>query len=283
MKKASLFIGLLLITSVLSRAQSPWLNDAEPSLVVLEVLRPDLNEESGGFSVAAFITGRYAVGNQIRLVAELPISHRARVEDNGRMASAHTVLGNSYLGAELHGLFKQGVTRKSFLEFGVRIPILPEPSFPDRLGSFTGIIAARDRFDAFTSKFSSVKALMNLVIEADDVFSLRVRTGPSYLIYTGDEPEDLFSADRDNELYFQYALQLWFRTQIVTAAFGITGLHLATEDGSFGDRTLHQFSGLVQGNFDRIQPGLFLRVPLEENIITIFPFVYGVLLNVKLP
>lgn len=234
-------------------AQSIWLEPQSDRAVYLEVLKPSFE----GFDFSFFTTSwywsvRWPLRGNILLVAEVPFSN-ASVEDTDMSGTA---FGNVYLGIEGGGSESPIVG-----EIGVRVPLAPsegDGGFAAEVSAFADLV---DRWEAFQSDVLSVHGAVNYRSRATPGLGLRVRVAPVLWIDTGDVLSD------DVEFWALYSAQAWYDGEKVTAGAGFSGRLLVTEDDAdFGERTFHQIGMFVSLLFDRFQPGVQLRIPLDEDL-----------------
>ncbi len=156
MKKALLLLLMAGLWAEISYAQSPWLSDTRQSAVSIEWDKPvfddrtyDQNDVTGASSVL-FLTGRVKTGENLRFVAELPLSHFGYKNNNPFGGDDNsTSLGNIYAGS-IFDLNMKNPDAHSFIELGVRIPTSSSPRDDERFGSNTGRFSELDRREAFS-------------------------------------------------------------------------------------------------------------------------------------
>lgn len=267
---------LLLLTAGLSyssAAQSPWLSRTYPNSVSIEWYKPVFNPPSGNdnitfFSSVLFVTGRYQATENLWLVGDLPFSHWEYEDPDGVDTQApHTTLGNVYLGGEYHFPDRPGPF-SYFAEFGLRLPTLAEPDFPDKRGAFTGYYTAKDRRGAFFHDLLPLTGMGNLLYHVNDVFTLRLRGGFAHWIYTGD------ATRRGNRLFLAQSVQAHFQTRELSGHFGITGRYDVDTDDD-----ITQLQAGLSRSFNGWTGTFYLRRPLEGDS---FVRVYGVTIDIAM-
>lgn len=244
-------LGILiaLMIGTPAAAQSVWLGPDREAEVALEVLRPDFD---GGdvtfFSSAVFLSGRYPLSDAVDVVAEIPITHFGVDGPSG--ADSETALGNPYLGVELGP--HEGST---FGELGVRLPVAAE----DNRGLSTGFLSDRDRWGAFLGDVLTIRGAVNYLHREPSGFRVRLHGGPSIWVYTGDDGGDSM------ELLADYGAHAWYAASAqVHLSAGVTGRIIVSEgDIDFVDRMINQFGLAVIGRFERVHPGLHVRIPFD--------------------
>jgi len=247
----TIILGLLiaLMIGTPAAAQSVWLGPGREAEVALEVLRPDFD---GGnvtlLSSSVFLSGRYPLAEAIDVVAELPISHFGT--DGPVGTDSETALGNPYIGVELGS--HEGST---FGELGMRLPVVSG----DNDGLVTGFFSDRDRWGAFFEDALTIRGALNYLHRASSGFRVRLHGGPSIWVYTNDDGGD------NMELLANYGAHAWYAaSEQVYLSAGLTGRIIVSEgDIDFADRMINQFGLAVIGRFERVHPGLHVRVPFD--------------------
>lgn len=252
-------------------AQSLWLVPHSDRAVYLEILKPSFDDgDDFTFTTSAlFLSGRFAVGDNMVLVGEVPFANAGvDVEDFDESESA---VGNIYLGAEF-----RGTDSPVFGELGVRLPLTKDP---DYFGEVFWYMDSVDRWEAFLNDIASVHAAFNYQYKAPSGLGIRGRVAPVLWIDTGEGP----IAD-DVEFFALYSAQAWFEAANVAVGGGFSGRALLSEgDLDFGERTWHQF--VLAGSFGlgRWWPGVQIRLPLDEDLTNVLDVVFGLSLGVQLP
>ncbi len=248
-------------------AQSFWLEPLDDRALYLEALKPSFEDRDLTFASSAwYLSARWAVNENVRLVGELPFAHAAfkDFDDTGENA-----IGNPYAGVEFGGANTQ-----SFGEFGVRLPLASEDNLATETGAFTDFV---DRFEAFLPDILSLVLAGNYRYTSPGGFALRARLAPVLWLDTGDTLAD------DTELWVLYSALAWYEGDIIGAGGGLSGRFLATEgDLDFGERTFHQLGLFANLTLGRWMPGLQLRFPLDDDLREIIDTVLSLSLGFKL-
>lgn len=261
-------------------AQSPWLSDTRLSSISIEWDKPlfddrtlDRDVVTGATSVM-FITGRFRVGDNFRLVGELPISHFGFEDTNPAGDDNSTVIGNIYAG----GIFDINMGNPNshmFVELGVRVPTAPE-SISDRFGGFTGMLSENERLEAFTTDSWAIPLIGNYVTSVSGPFAMKFRLGTVYDILV----DDLDSFD--NEWHLLYGLTGLYRESTVEAYLGFSGRNrYVGNDADFFDDGLTQLRAGIARPFRNITPGVYVRKPLGENYNQLVDFAYGISIEIR--
>jgi hypothetical protein len=184
-------------------------------------------------------------------------------------------LANPYVGLD----WRNG--EKSFLELGLVLPAIDQASFADLAGP--GAIAISfltnlDRPEYFIPDFLSVRALQNLVIENDDqTVQARLRIGPVLAINTGDS-----GFSDDTELLSNIDAFVWYVDDRFEIGGGFTNDFVLTDEGSAADRSQSTVGAAAFFTFDQIEPGLSLRVPLDEDASELLNYTFGLTARIPL-
>lgn len=256
-------------------AQSIWADRSHNKTIALEILKPNL---AGDFydnttfpTAAMFFSLRLPINNRLNVVGEFPLAHAGVDYRSGffEFDESETGIGNPYVGLEL--LNKNSTF---FTEIGARAPLAPESNLGTTVGLFADFI---DRSEAFFPDVLSVIAAQNYRYQAPSGFTMRLRGGPSFWIYTGDE--DL---DEDVELFLLYSAQAGYESHNVSLLGGVSGRMIVTEsDLNIGERTLHQFGASASVDLGRVRPGVQFRLPVDEDFGDFLDSVFGVNLAIE--
>jgi hypothetical protein len=251
-------LGLALASP--ASAQSPYLDRGRDRTVLLEVLKPSFDVEDGpDFPTSTWFLGaRLPAASQTRVVLELPW---AIYEEEDFSAAT---IGNPYLGLE-YGAAHSG----PFGEFGLRPPLAS--SEDDVVASLSGILSDVDRWEAFWPDVIPVTAACNYRHEDPAGLRLRGRLGGSLWI-----PEH----GGDVELFALFGGWAGYESRMVRVGGGWSGRALLTDEGVFGDQTLHhQLSAAVDVGSGRFRPGAHLRLPLNSDLSDTVSLAYGISLG----
>lgn len=255
------------LVPVVASAQSLWLDQSRAPGVSIEALKPsfDNGDDITFFSAAYFASARVPLTQRLNLTAELPISHFGI--DSDVLDNSDTEVGNPYLGLEIG-------TRESnlFGEVGVRVPLDGNDNT-----LLSGFASDLDRWEAFFGDVLSFTGQGNYWYRIpESSFSVRLRGGSNLWVYTNDDRAD------DVDLFANYGAQLWYHAPRVRVGAGATGRALLTEDGSFEERTTHQLGLSAIGEFQRVQPGVHFRLPVDDTYDDVVDYVVGLSLTVPI-
>ncbi len=234
------------------------------------------NDDTGSFTSTnsgwvVFGALRLPVSGKILFVGELPFVHGSSETKSNFYNDSETqsFLGNPYLGFEI-----QDRTGAFTTEVGLRVPVTPEDKF---LGVLTGIYTEYDRFEAFLPDNLSVMTLTNYRYRGPSGFALKLRGGPSLLIYTGKD-----NLGDDVELFISYSAQAGYESERFSVVGGVTGRALLTEEGGgFDERSVHQLGFNASVGLGKARPGVHFRLPLDENLKDTLDAVAGINLGVQ--
>jgi len=252
-------------------AQSIWLEPLGDKEINLEIIKPAFNEDGyldadfTTFTLTYFLSGRFAFGENSRIVGELPLAHAATDDGN----DSDTAVGNLYLGAEF-GQVRSGIQG----DVGVRIPTASTDNIASIVGAFSDYV---DRVEAFLPEVLSVIAAGKYKYRSSEGVGLGVRLAPVLWIDTGDGGGD------STELFVLYSLMAWYESEVVGIGGGFSGRFFATvSDADFGQRTNHQLGVFANLTLGRWLPGVQLRVPLDEDLKDLLATEISFSIGVKL-
>lgn len=283
-------IVLISLSAFPAQGQSLWTRPYTPNQVAVEFLKPSLDtaapEDRSVFTSAMFVSGTFLLSAQTALAVDVPVAHynstiqapAGAAPGGGAATSAplglnlpsgpatirQTAIGNPYVGLAL-----APATVPFLVEAGVRLPLASSQSVARGLGQLT----AFDRNEAFAKDVLSGQLLLNYRLGLSRKLSLRLRGGALGLVDT--------QAD-SNHLVARYSAQAWYEGNRLILGTGVTGRAPVGDSGRFTDRGIHHVGGTVLANFDVVQPGLLLQVPLDATLSDVVSVVWGVTLSVSL-
>ena len=261
---ASAVIGVLGLSGP-AAAQEMWLGPTHGGSLAIEVAHvhfsdPDLGPAQSSASAAVFLTARIPLWQRTALVIELPAARGSFSSWDETMSDF--AIGNPYVGVE----GGQSGT-KWFGEAGVRLPIMSETKIASAL---VGMASDLDRMEAFLPDVAAVSAYLNGRSGGATGFRIRMRVGPLLDIPTR-------SGMGDAELFGAYALQVGVASKGVEIFTGVTGRMLITQDAS--NQLTDQFVSSLHLNLGRVEPGVDIRVPLDNGQPDLIGSVFGVSLR----
>ncbi len=258
-------IGCLLLVVGPARAQTPAIaRDTLPRLT-LELSKPfDTDGELGGMASVLYASVRLPTSRGVAFLAEVPVAFGGLRYDE----EAGTRLGNPYLAVEL-GRPGSAVS----LELGGRAPLIgAEPNSGILVGMFSDV----ERYSAFAPQYAALSGIMNVGARSAAGVGFRARVGPELLLYTGDEHQD------KSETMLYYAGELSRESGPLTAFVRAGGTAILSEEGSFGERSLHQLGVGASYDFGGVRPGLIARFPLDHDMKDMLKYVIGLTVQVPL-
>lgn len=254
-------------------AQSLWMQRDGDHTVMLEMLRPNIEDvNSELLSGAFFLSGRTRVSSGISLVGELPYLHHSSsflgTDINGfeiTVETSSSTIGNPYVGMEA----RLG-SGPAFLEVGGRPPLASneENYYGEPNAVLTGFLSDVTRMGAFLPDVASLQVGINLREVTDSKIAYRARLSPTVLIPT--EGNGL-----DPELFAMYSFQIGYHGSLARIGAGMSGQALVTEDyGNLGSRTRNRLE--VHADFlpGPIRPGLDFQLPMGSEA-SLVPVVVG--------
>ena len=231
------------------------------------------------------LSGQYPISAHARLVADLPISRFGIDDEDAGEADgvSGTKVGNPYLGA--HARFGDGLAAGG----GVRLPLASTPddfdtreerrqSIVDALALQAGSISDLGRVEAFGPETFTARGYGEYTARSDEGLAGRLRTGLSLFVPTED------TDTQENVVLFDYGGRAWYDgdpLRVGVRLGGRTNLN-ADEEESFGERSIYFLGAALQAQFERVRPGLTLRVPLSEEPSEVLDYALGLSLTVDL-
>jgi hypothetical protein len=232
-------------------AESIWLEPNRGDEIRLEAVLPNiLDSEFTTFSMAWFLSGYVAVGDNLYLSADIPYAKFSSDRNNASSSS----IGNPYLGLNV------GRNDSGFMgEFGVRLPLASSKES----AVWTGLaIEQVDRPEAFIRDFASIVLGANYRYRSQEGFGMRLRLAPILWFYTGDS-----NYNDGVEAWIAYSAQFLYISGPVSFGGGFTGRYLATSDGNgFGESSLNEFDVFLNLDYGLMKPSARLRIPLDEDL-----------------
>jgi hypothetical protein len=267
--RAAAVLALIGPWPVVAQAQSNWLDSRSGGSVNLEALKPMFKEDGFSFaSSALYLSGRWAVSDAATIVAELPFAHGGF--DSDFVSESDNTVGNLYLGAELRG-------RESRVSgaLGVRLPFAAD----DNLATAVGLSADPvDRMEAFLPDVLSLHGAVGYEYRAPTGLAVTAQLSPILWFDVGDALVD------DMELIVGYGAKIGYVGEAYAVSAGFSGRGVITEEeGSFADRTLHQLVLGASLTLDRYQPGVQLRLPLDDDVRDLVDLAIGLSFGVRFP
>lgn len=269
---AALAVLLLLALPSASQAQSLWSTPYVPDQITLEVLQPTLqsapSEDISVLTGASTLWGSYLITDRMTVVAGMPVArYQSTRAGEPPTDVTETQIGNPYVGLGVSS------TRVPLLvELGVRLPLASEAALATRAGQATDL-AHRE---AFAPDLFAAQIIANTRWGWTRRFGFRFRGGPLLTTPTQDVPGT-------TEVYARYGVQAWQEGDRLVAGVGLAGRALLSErGGSFTDRTTHQATGTLIWNLPPVQPGLLIRLPINEPDGAGVDVVVGLTLSVTL-
>ena len=261
---ASAILGLTAAT--VASAQTIWTPIEHRLSVNVEALHPrfklDQDAEASALSGAVFLTGTIPVAAHGMLVIELPFA-RSSIAVAGE-SSSNSSLGNPYVGLQVSA----GTASRGFVgELGIRPPVVGDN---DAEAGTTGVFTDLDRQEAFINNLTAFSGAANVYARGGHTMG-RLRLGLT---------EQFLGQDVvDYETILNYGALGSVDVDRLRVGAALTGRYLLTESGSFGDRSFHHAAASVSVLFDQLRPGLFVRVPFDEDIRDLVSSTFGITLE----
>ncbi len=274
MRTYSLLVGLavclsgaLLFVSPL-QAQSIWVKYDNRSTFAVEVLKGNYATDMTFATSAVFATLALPFSERVTFWGELPLAHAGLEETD----QSETALGNPYLGLQV-----RFPNESWFVDVGLRFPAAPDVDQASFLAASTGIFTDPvDRQEAFLPDVLPVTAALNFTPRNASGLTLRLRSGSFIWIPTSGQDED------DTEWGVLVSGQLWYEGSQVRVGGGLSSRIMVSQKGNFGERSVHQFGLNADLLLHRFRPGVYFRLPLDDDWNDQVDFVFGLKFDVPL-
>lgn len=262
---AIIIVLLILAGAPVTQAQHYWMNPVEKDYISLEIDKPHFDSEADKAAFGTMVwyfSGQYYFNKRFAFTTEVPLSIYKPSADSVHLSS-ETAIGNIYIGVMYNDPEREGNKFRGHV--GFRLPLAPVDSYRATLiGTYTSF----DRFEAFARDYATLSFAGTFVLKPTETFAVDFSIGGNQLMPTGEQNGTDFFLD-----YNVYARN-YFEPFIVGA--GIAGKVITSESGSFEERSTHQFALSAYYFGDEIQPGLFMRFPLDEDFRSFIDWVIGV-------
>lgn len=230
----------------------------ESNRVLLEYLKPSF--ESGVDATFAtstwFLSGNVAVSDPITLTAELPYTMFGTTGGDSEIA-----VGNLYVGTQLQG------DAPVIVELGFRLPTASKFDEASLSGTFTDWV---DRMEAFIEDIVPLTAAVSYYERKDNGFIARVRGGLNFWMPVGD--------NEDAEVFVVYGGQVGMSASQVNLLAGLTGRWWISNEGgaNAAQATMHQIALSADMPLGFVQPGVSLRLPMDDELNEIIDLTFGI-------
>ncbi len=266
---SSIAVSLILTCFVLTEpvaSQHYWMHTYGEREISLEALKPkfDRDRNYSLLNSAWFLSGNFSLTQATALVVEFPFA-RYDIDGESSYYQDENIVGNPYVGVRVTTQGRRASTT-AVANFGVRLPLAQDDKYN---AATVGMYTSFDRFEAFVPDLFTFLASGGYRYSFEGGASFSFAVGGSFMV-----PTEIDGGDP--EMFIDYNLELWYRSDKAGFGSGFTGRLLTTEsDLDFGERTVHQmgFSGYV--DFGVFRPGLNFRFPLDDDLSEVLDFVYG--------
>jgi len=241
---------------------APLAAQSRPPQAGLEVLYPTF--EGGGVRVLLVTASLdLPMASWGDFTVAVPLGH-ARPDAGG--AATDTRVGNIWVG------LSSRMTAATQFEFGVFVPVMKHAA--DDYLEGAAFLGDFDRFEAFMPDLLSIRA------------RARSRTvSPTGLLlqgYLGATVMKNREANTDAETFADYAGGIGLVTPTLEFSTGVSGRFLLTEDGTFGERSVHQVTLAIAAASGRVRPTAWARIPLDTELNDFFNLAVGAGVRVTL-
>jgi hypothetical protein len=261
----------LMVLAAPAAAQDYWAN-AGNNQVSLELVRPMLAEDNlTTTSFTLFAAGTISVTEAVGVAFDVPY---ARAAYDIAEAESSSSIGNPYVGVE-YAMPAFGLQ----LTGGARLP-LAKLEIDNLVGQALGILSTVDRMEAFMAETATLQASARVTREVAPRFFVSGRLGANMALYTDTE-----EGEDSSDLFTVYGAQGWYQTGALRVGGGFLGRLLVTgEEGtSFSDNSLHEAGLWLDYAVGPARPGIFIRMPLDDDMSEIMDFTIGLGVSYKLP
>lgn len=272
MLKFSLIWGWILLAVSFNstvKGQSIWMDNLPDKAISVEFEKPFFKDSDyvGAASSAWFLSGKFALNQNIALVTELPFAYLSYTSETP--LEDQSTIGNPYLGVKFFN------SDKNFeADIGMRLPLSPDfdddRSAASELGLLTEFV---ERPEAFLTDVFPINLRVGYFDRVEEKAYFRVRGGPS--VWLGQN-------DRETELLMHYSAQIGYQWEKAGLLFGISGIWwMDSEDGAL-ESNWHQLGVATNFQFGKMQPVISLKMPLDESLNEVFDVIASVGMNIDL-
>ncbi len=223
----------------------------------------DYYDYASGWNVNLMLKLR--MSDRISLLGELPIAHGSVDDKYYFMEGNETGIGNIFVGL-------QTTTKIDGLSFelGIRLPTADEDKVMAYLPS---TISDLEKYSSFSFNAWGASLLSTYQFDiASGVYGSAV-LGPSLIIPKKDEYGD-------TELFGNYILGIGYKNERFDVSARLVGFMILSEsDLDFDERTFHHTVFSASILFDRLEPGIILRLPMDE--FSMHKFIFGISLGYR--
>jgi len=253
----TLFVYLL---SNKGYSQNIWLNDTS-DFFAFEFVKPTFDGGNEGikfFSAAYVFSFGKKLGNNTMLITELPIAYF-----HGDFGDSEFAVGNIYA-----GIRTSLGSPKSSGEFGVYFPTAPDDK---PIASLMAIFSDPNRIESFAPETFGLTAKVKFEDDIND-------NGLYYKLRGG----FLFLTNTDNDFtgyFLDISGQFGYLSDKVNILTGISariGLNEDTELDASGDKTSMFFGIALSYRSDNFEPGLSLRIPIDNPYKDVISNSFGI-------
>ncbi len=267
MKKKLLWsiIALLFVSSFSINlfAQNYYMRQKNGTWFAGEVNLPkmeDYYDYASGWNVNLMLKLR--ISDRISLLGELPIAH-GNVDDKYFMEGNETGIGNIFVGL-------QATTKTEGLSFelGIRLPTSDDEK---GIAYAPSIISDFEKYSAFSPSVWSASVLATYEFGIHNGIYGSAVLGPTLLIPRKD-------VSGDTELIGNYIAGVGYKNEQFDVSARLVGFMILSEsDLNFDERTSHHAVFSASILFDRLEPGITLRLPMDD--FAMHKFIFGISLG----
>lgn len=257
-------------TPAAAQILQPYGDPLPGKAIELEIMKPSFDGGDFTFTTSAdFLAVRWPVSARTRLVGEVPFVH-ASPSGSG---TSSDLLGNFYVGLRRDGAPGPGGSWST--ELGVRLPTANVWGDND-FAILVGLFSAFQRYEAVLDDTWAVRLAGTYRKLRPDGLAIRAGLGSVLLLPGGD-------AGGDSELFADYGLQVGYEQARYQLGAAFTGRAIITEGNiDFGERTQHDLAFGASTRFGRFHPGVYVRIPLDDELNDLLNHVLGLRLAVAL-
>ncbi len=239
-------------------------NAHDPGIVAVQATVPAFDESIPAESPSSLYQfySRFYLGNNLSVIASLPISHFSSTTRTGESIDK-TAAGNPYLGIRL-----ESISSGLALETAFRLPVATNND-----GILTGLLMEEFVREAFLPESASFKAQLQYHYEHGSGLVFLIGGGPHYRMLKGAE----------NEVWISYYTRMHLRKGGLTLGVGLTGMGvLSDSDLSVREKADQSLDFMTAYTFGRLRAGTSIRFPLGKELRNNFSYSAGFSLGYKL-
>lgn len=210
------------------------------------------------------------IKNGVSFIGQLPFAFGKL--DNATVPTSDETIGNPGIGLQFGG-------QNHSIQVMARVPLVK-----NGFAAFIGSVTDFERQEAFIPDLIPLTGTIRTKLTVSK-FSVQPYGGVSFNIATQHDSVGFFEnvykglRTNDGELHIIYGAEGWFDFQPFHIGASFSGRGWASSGGSFNDSVINQAAVRAKLVFDKVTPGAFFRIPLDDLLLD---NVFGLYCDVNL-